>query len=306
MHGPGLCDNHPMSSQAILSEIWVYPVKSCAGISVRLSALTETGLEWDRSWMVVDAAGHMVSQRDLPAMALIAPRLRAGDVVLRAPGMLALHLALDQAEAATRVEVWGHTMQAYDMGDLAAQWVTDFLGQTPAGRAMGPLRLARFDPEHQRPSDPAWSQGHAGLNTFGDGYPLLIVGAASLQEFNRRAQAMGRAAVEMQRFRPNLVIAGLEPHQEDRLKRLVLQTPQGRVEITPVKPCVRCTIPDIDPADGEVDSAVNPVLQSYRADERMKGALTFGMNAVVSAGLVPAASDDPEPQLSVGMEISVQ
>ncbi len=306
MHGPGLCDNHPMSSQAILSEIWVYPVKSCAGISVRLSALTETGLEWDRSWMVVDAAGHMVSQRDLPAMALIAPRLRAGDVVLRAPGMLALHLALDQAEAATRVEVWGHTMPAYDMGDLAAQWVTDFLGQTPAGRALGPLRLARFDPEHQRPSDPAWSQGHAGLNTFGDGYPLLIVGAASLQEFNRRAQAMGRAAVEMQRFRPNLVIAGLEPHQEDRLKRLVLQTPQGRVEITPVKPCVRCTIPDIDPADGEVDSAVNPVLQSYRADERMKGALTFGMNAVVSAGLVPAASDDPEPQLSVGMEITVQ
>jgi uncharacterized protein YcbX len=294
-----------MTATAILSEIWVYPVKSCAGVSVRQSTLTETGLEWDRHWMVVDAQGHMVSQRDVPAMALIETRFRAGDVVLRAPGMLALHLALDQAEGPTRVEVWGHSMPAYDMGHLAAQWVTDFLSQTPAGQALGPLRLARFDPEHQRPSDPTWSQGHAGHNTFGDGFPLLIIGAASLQEFNRRAQALGRSGVEMQRFRPNLVIAGLEPHQEDRLQKLLLQTPQGKVEITPVKPCVRCSIPDIDPAAGQPDAAVNPVLQTYRRDDRMKGALTFGMNAIVTSGLVPASSDEPEPVLSVGMAVAV-
>mgnify|MGYP003335890153 FL=1 len=134
-----------MTTSAILSEIWVHPVKSCAGISVRESILTETGLEWDRTWMVVDAQGEMVTQRDVPAMALIETRLRAGDVVLRAPGMLALHLAIDQAEAATRVRVWNDDMPAYDMGDLAAQWVTDFLLQTPAGKAVGPLRLARFE-----------------------------------------------------------------------------------------------------------------------------------------------------------------
>ena len=139
-----------MNSQAILSEIWVYPVKSFAGVSLRQSLLTETGLEWDRCWMVVDAQGHMVSQRDIPTMALITPRFRAGDVVLRAPGMLALDLALDQAEGPTQVEVWGDTLPAYDMGDLAAQWVTDFLSQTTAGKAVGPLRLARFEPEHQR------------------------------------------------------------------------------------------------------------------------------------------------------------
>ena len=292
-----------MTTSAILSEIWVHPVKSCAGISVRESILTETGLEWDRTWMVVDAQGEMVTQRDVPAMALIETRLRAGDVVLRAPGMLALHLAIDQAEAATRVRVWNDDMPAYDMGDLAAQWVTDFLLQTPAGKAVGPLRLARFEPEHQRPSDPKWAQGHPGLNTFGDGFPLLIVGAASIQEFNRRAREMGRSEVAIQRFRPNLVIAGLAPHQEDELTSLTLRTPQGVVEIKPVKPCVRCGIPDIDPADGQPDGAVNPVLQSYRQDPRMKGALTFGMNAIVTRGLVPAASDLPEPVLSVGMAV---
>ena len=292
-----------MNSQAILSEIWVYPVKSFAGVSLRQSLLTETGLEWDRCWMVVDAQGHMVSQRDIPTMALITPRFRAGDVVLRAPGMLALHLALDQAEGPTQVEVWGDTLPAYDMGDLAAQWVTDFLSQTTAGKAVGPLRLARFEPEHQRPSDLMWAQGHPGLNTFGDGFPLLIVGAASIQEFNRRAREMGRSEVAIQRFRPNLVIAGLAPHQEDELTSLTLRTPQGVVEIKPVKPCVRCGIPDIDPADGQPDGAVNPVLQSYRQDPRMKGALTFGMNAIVTRGLVPAASDLPEPVLSVGMAV---
>ncbi|MEY2805385.1 MAG: hypothetical protein RL657_2721 [Pseudomonadota bacterium] len=305
MGQPHLCDNRPMSTAAILSEIWVYPLKSCAGISVRQSTLTETGLEWDRTWMVVDAQGSMVTQRELPAMALIETRLRATEVVLRAHGMLALHLAMDQAEGQTRVEIWGQQVPAYDMGDLAAQWLTDFLAQTPAGRALGPLRLARFDPDHQRPSDPQWAQGHPGLNTFGDGFPLLIAGAASLQEFNRRARDMGRSEVDIQRFRPNLVIAGLEPHQEDRLQAITLQTPQGPVEIRPVKPCVRCSVPDVDPADGQSDGAVNPVLQSYRQDPRMNGALTFGMNAIVTRGLVPAASEQPEPVLSVGMAVEV-
>ena len=294
-----------MTASALLSEIWVYPLKSCAGISVRQSILTETGLEWDRTWMVVNAQGSMVSQRQVPAMALIETRLRAGDVVLRAPGMLALHLALDQAEAPTRVKIWGQELPAYDMGDLAAQWLTDFLSQTPAGKALGPLRLARFEPEHQRPSDPAWSQGHPGLNTFGDGFPLLVIGAASLQEFNRRALEMGRPEVSMQRFRPNLVLSGLAPHEEDRVQRLSLQTPQGPVDIDLVKPCERCAIPDIDPEDAQPDGAVNPVLQSYRQDPRMKGALTFGMNAIVTRGLVPAASDEPEPVLSVGMTVTL-
>lgn len=292
-----------MSTTAVLSEIWVYPVKSCAGVSLRQSVLTETGLEWDRTWMVVDAQGQLVSQRQTPAMALIETRFRAGDVVLRAPGMLALHLALDQAEGPTHVSVHGQDMPAYDMGDLAAQWVTDFLSQTPEGKALGPLRLARFDPEHQRPSDPEWSQGHAGLNTFGDGFPLLVASAASMMEFNRRAKDLGQAESDIRRFRPNLVLSGLQPHQEDQLQRLRLQTPQGPVEISLVKPCVRCSIPDVNPSSGQSDRWALPVLKAYRRDPRMKGALTFGMNAIVTQGLVPAASDLPEPVLSVGMSV---
>jgi uncharacterized protein YcbX len=130
----------------------VHPVKSCAGIALQEALLIETGLEFDRAWMVVDEAGRFVSQRELPQMALVKPTLRQLDMILRAPGMLALHIALDVVEKPVRVTVWDDEVAAYDMGDLAAQWFSDFLGRK--------LRFVRFDPEHRRLSNRRWT-GHA-------------------------------------------------------------------------------------------------------------------------------------------------
>ena len=121
---------------ASLAQLWVYPVKSCAGTSVLASALTETGLEWDRAWMVTDAQGRAITQRQLPAMALITTRIRLSDIQLKAPGMLGLHLSMNEVEAPMKVEVWGDTVPAYDMGQLASQWLGDFLGQTERGQQL--------------------------------------------------------------------------------------------------------------------------------------------------------------------------
>ena len=149
------------SVAASLAQLWVYPVKSCAGTSVLASALTETGLEWDRAWMVTDAQGRAITQRQLPAMALITTRIRLSDIQLKAPGMLGLHLSMNEVEAPMKVEVWGDTVPAYDMGQLASQWLGDFLGQTERGQQLlkqrGPFHLVRFDPEHPRTSDPSWT-----------------------------------------------------------------------------------------------------------------------------------------------------
>ena len=113
-----------------IARLFVYPIKSCAGVELTEGLLTETGLDLDRAWMVVDESGEFVSQRELPRMALIRPTLRLSDVVLRAPGMLALHLRLDTVEGPRRVQVWDDTVAAYDMGDLAAQWFSDFLDRS--------------------------------------------------------------------------------------------------------------------------------------------------------------------------------
>jgi len=261
---------------ATLAALLVYPVKSCAGMPLNEATLLDTGLDLDRAWMVVDAQGEFVSQRELPRMALIRPTLRISDLVLRAPGMLALHLALDEVEKPARVRVWDDEVSAWDMGDLAAQWFSDFLGQ--------PLRLVRFDPDVRRLSSLKWTGGVEAPNQFSDGFPLLIASQASLDGLNQRLLAGGHAAVEMARFRPNLVLAGLEAHDEDRLDAIWIETGGEPVQLRPVKPCARCPIPNVDPATAEVNPVVSDTLQAYRQDSRLGGAVTFGMNAIVIQG----------------------
>jgi len=272
----------PSDMTAVISQLCVYPVKSCAGVNVQEAILTETGLEFDRAWMVVDEKGAFLTQRELPRMALIQPQLRYHDMVLRAPGMLALHVALDEVEGPVRVRVWDDEVAAYDMGAIAAQWFTDFLG-TPA-------RLVRFDPEHKRVSSRQWTGDVEALNQFSDGYSLLVLSEASLDNLNARLSAAGAAAVGMARFRPNIVLgkAGdseLGPHDEDRLDLLQIATEQGAVQLRPVKPCPRCPIPNIDPATAISSPEVTDMLQTYRQDARVNGALTFGMNAIVLRGI---------------------
>ena len=270
--------------QAHIAALFVYPVKSCAGVAVTDTVLTDTGLDLDRAWMVVDTQGRFVSQRELPRMALIQPQLRHYDIVLRAPGMLALHLQIDTVEAATTVQVWQDEVKAYDMGDLAAQWFSDFLAPDRASPQARPYRLVRFDPEQQRLSSLTWTGGVKAPNQFSDGYPVLVTSTASLDGLNRRLQAQGHPAVGMERFRPNIVLAGIEEHDEDRIDRLHIATGSGSVVLQPVKPCPRCPIPNIDPRTAISSPQVGDTLQTYRQDPRVDGAITFGMNAIVLEG----------------------
>ena len=260
-----------------LESIHVYPVKSCAGSAPREALLTETGLDLDRQWLVVDPAGMFVTQRELPRMALVQTTLKSSELILRAPGMLAVHVAIDRVEDRTEVEVWGERVAAYDMGALCAQWFSDFLGR--------PLRLARFDPEAPRHADRKWTGAAEAANAFQDGFPLLVASAASLDEVNRRLASAGQSPVTLARFRPNLVLGGLDAHGEDHLDEVVFAAAEGPVRLKLVKPCVRCSIPDVDPATGVAGHAVGDVLSQYRADPRMGGSITFAMNAIVVEGI---------------------
>jgi MOSC domain-containing protein len=267
-----------MSEQTVsIAGLYVHPVKSCARIGLEEVLVTETGLEWDRQWMVFDEHGTFVSQREEPRLALVRPTLRSSDLALRAPGMLALHLALDAIDSETTVQIWNDEVRAGDMGDLAAQWFSDFLGRR--------VRLARFDPEVDRVSDGRWTGAARALTAFADAFALLVVSTASLDELNRRLAARGAATVQSDRFRPNLVIDGVAAHEEDWIERIEFDTGEGPVVLRLVKPCSRCTIPDVDPRSGEVDRAVGGELASYRADPRLNGQITFGMNAIVEQGI---------------------
>ena len=268
-----------MDIHAEIAQLFVYPVKSCAGIALQEAVLTETGLDLDRAWMVVDAEGEFVSQRELPRMALIRPQLKTYEMVLRAPGMLALHVEIDKVEKPVTVRVWDDSCSAYDMGDVAAQWFSDFLGP-----ACGPLRLVRFDPEQRRLSSLKWTKGVEAENQFADGFALLVTSEASLADFNTRLAAAGHKPVGIERFRPNLVLRGVEAFDEDRLGVLQITTGEGTARLDMVKPCARCPIPNIDPATALASPEVSDTLQTFRQNALLKGAVTFGMNAIVLEG----------------------
>ena len=283
-----------------IAALYIYPIKSCAGISLTECVLTQTGLDLDRAWMVVDEVGNFVTQRELPRMALVQPTLKTYDLVLRAPGMLALHITIDAVEKPCTVRVWGDTCAAYDMGDTAAQWFTDFLAQDlPAGQAVKKLRLVRFDPEHPRTSNKEWTGKHTAYTQFADGYAMLIVSQASLDGLNQRLAAAGHAPVGMARFRPNIVLTGSEAHDEDRLQAFHTGAAVDALVLTPVKPCPRCPIPNINPATALSSPEVGDALQAYRSDPRVGGALTFGMNVIATVGV----SEDKDAVLRVGQTL---
>ncbi|RVT52076.1 MOSC domain-containing protein [Rubrivivax albus] len=259
-----------------LAALGLHPVKSCGALAPREALLVETGFDLDRAWMVVDPQGEMLTQREHPKLALVKPTLRLSDLLLKAPGMLGLHLALDAVETATRVRVWDDIVKAWDMGNLAAQWFSDYLG-TPA-------RVVRFDPDETRLADRAWTGEAEAPVEFADGFPLLVASLDSLGDLNHRLAEAGAAPVTMARFRPNLVLSGLQPWDEDHLDVLEIDTDDGPVRLKLVKPCGRCQIPNVDPATGEMQREPGRTLAGFRVDGRVKGAVTFGMNAIVLDG----------------------
>lgn len=277
----------PGDLTARIEQLLIYPVKSCAGMALPEALLTETGLDLDRAWMVVDAEGEFVSQREAPRLALVQPQLKADELVLRAPGMLALHIGIDRVESPLSVRIWDDQVPAWDLGAVAAQWISDYLAQPQPGEArpsVGPCRLVRFDPAHRRLSSLKWTGGLEAPNQFSDGFPLLVLSQASLDGLNQRLLVAGQAPVTMARFRPNIVLSGLHAHDEDRLAWLQLDAEGGPVRLKLVKPCPRCPIPNIDPTTAQSHPAVGDALQGYRQDARVGGAVTFGMNAIVCEG----------------------
>lgn len=265
-----------------IAHLFVYPVKSCAGMERPTARLTETGLEWDRAWMVIDRQGQFVTQRELPRMALIQPSLMATELELRAPDMPVLAVQFDAVGPLVTVQVWDDHVPAHDMGDQVAEWFTQFLSDGVDATA---YRLVRFDPAHRRMASLKWTDGVLALNQFSDGFPLLVISEASLAGLNQRLQVAGHDAVSMARFRPNVVLTGVEAHDEDRLSQIRVDAQPTAVQLKPVKPCPRCPIPNVDPSTAISSPEVSDTLQMYRQDARLNGAVTFGMNCITMDGI---------------------
>jgi uncharacterized protein YcbX len=265
---------------AAISALHIYPVKGCGGIALTrarvaargLAAVSSTAAVGDRQWMTVDADGRFVTQRECPRLALVATSVTPTALRLAAPGMPALDVPLDvDATIARDVVVWESRLKALDAGDAAAAWLSSVTG--------GDVRLVRFDPRARRLCNPLYA-GDSGAHTgFADAYPLLVIGEASLADLNARLAAKGAAALPMNRFRPNIVLFGLDPFDEDHVDTIS----SDGVTLKLVKRCTRCQVTTTDQATAEVGMEPLATLGGYRMDAALEG-VTFGMNAIIVAG----------------------
>ncbi|HEU4780217.1 MAG TPA: MOSC N-terminal beta barrel domain-containing protein [Steroidobacteraceae bacterium] len=252
-----------------LTDLHIYPIKSCRGIALEAARLAPTGLADDRHWMLVRPNGRFVTQRELPRMALIGTQVDDGALTLTAPGVSALAVAREVSGESLAVTVWKFDGRGIDCGEDAAVWVTKFL-ETP-------LRLVRFDASAPRECSVTSRGGPRAITEFSDAYPILVISRASLAELNSRLPN----ALPMERFRPNLVIDDVEAYDEDRMHELRA----GPVTLRLVKACTRCSITTTDQQQGAVDGE-EPLrtLKEYRFDKHLRG-VTFGQNAIVVNGV---------------------
>jgi uncharacterized protein YcbX len=251
----------------------VYPVKGCRGVDVTHAQATPTGLAHDgvrdREWMVVDAGGRFVTQREAPELALVRTAIRDGGLALDVPGTGPVVPVA--AGPAADVVVWRSNVRGLDAGDACARALSAHLGRA--------VRLVRFDDALPRPCNPDYVGASGATTLFADGYPVLVIGRASLDDLNARLAARGFPALPMNRFRPNVVLDGLEPYDEDHLDTIE----SGAVTLRVVKPCTRCEVTTTDQDTARRNLEPLRTLTLYRRDDRA-GGVTFGMNAIIVAG----------------------
>ena len=255
-----------MAAPRRLASITVYPVKSAAGLRLDASPVETRGLAGDRRWMVVDPDGRFLTAREHPRLVLVRARLGPQGLLLDGPGRASLAVPRagpNGGRGPRAVTVWGKDTRGVDAGDEAARWFSDLL-ETPA-------RLVEMTDDCLRPVNPDVARP-GDLVSFADGYPVLLIGRASLEELNARLGA----PTSMRRFRPNLVIEGAPPFAEDHWWRLRI----GEVEFEGAKNCVRCEFPTIDPDTAVKDPRREPMRTLATFRRRPEGGVFLGQNLI--------------------------
>lgn len=259
-----------------ITELHIYPVKSCRGLSVSSMDIGRRGPAGDRRFMVVDAAGRFISQRTEARLSQVATALDGDRLVLSGPGGEVTVPRFPRGGPPVRGEVWDSEVAAIEVPG-GSKFFSEHLGRQ--------ARLVYMPDEAERPVNPERSRP-GDIVSFADGYPLLLISQESLDDLNRRLEA----PVEMTRFRPNVVIAGGAPYAEDELGAFRM----GEVNFRNVKPCERCTMTTIDPRTAKRGEEPLRTLATYR---RWDGHVWFGTN-LIHDGEGRLAIQDPLTPLS--------
>jgi uncharacterized protein YcbX len=245
-----------------VSSLIYYPIKACRGFEVESARVTRMGLQHDRCLMVATPEGGFLTQREFPRLALVTPKLENGTVELGAPDFDSLRIGVQTSGTPVLVNIWkSKGVEAIDQGEKAAQWFSDWLGTN--------VRLVRIADGYVRRVNESYAVNDDDHTGFADGYPILLASEEGLADLNSRLES----PVPMNRFRPNIVVKGCGPFEEDSWNRIKA----ADVELAVVKPCARCEVTTIDKDTLERSKEPLKTLGKYR--KHKLGAI-FGQNVI--------------------------
>lgn len=291
-----------------VQDLYIYPLKSAREVRVRRATVTWRGLESDRIFQVCDSEGKFVTPRDSIGRSAAHPSAAAlfhvGCEIIPGERLILSKLDVEKpfsvnispADTAQNAEVKTEILGAprpddnkelmYDYGNAAAEWLEEATG-------IKGCRLRGIGQAYNRTVAKNPTQGDEPLNNnlpvnLGDEAPLLLVSSASLTSFRRRLLWSGhvRASfrVDMRRFRPNIVVHGTLPWEEDTWSRIRI----GQVEFHVWQRCGRCLMTAFDRDTLERDACLQ-WLRSFRercgpGGDESKSNVNFGMHLVPTKG----------------------
>ncbi|MCB1582312.1 MAG: MOSC N-terminal beta barrel domain-containing protein [Xanthomonadales bacterium] len=268
-------------TQAIITQLISYPIKSCAGIEYQIIQVNALGLAGDRQWMLVDDNGVFLSQRKHPCMALIQPQIQDNNLIVNAPGMNQLVLDVQSVQEPVEIKVWQDSFLAQTLGETANQWFSKYLGFT--------VRLVQYTNVSHRLIDQEFAQRQQPV-AFADAYPILVTHESTLSQLNQQLSQ----PVDMSRFRPNIVVSTQQPAW-DELNWQQLQTTDLQLDL--VKPCSRCVMTGVEQTSGQQTGA--EVLKTLSQKFAHQGKAVFGVNAI------PQLKTGAGTKLAVGAQLTI-
>jgi uncharacterized protein YcbX len=258
-----IVDLESSDKSLLISELLIYPVKSLGGIRMESCRVTERGFEHDRRWMLVDAKNRFITQREFPELVFFRTAILGNNICItdkRDNCSINIPLVTNGGETIV-VDIWDDRCEAICMDQPISDWFSERLLQS--------VRMVYMPDQSRRPVDPAFAE-NGELTSFSDGYPVLIIGEASLQDLNRRLET----PITMDRFRPNIVFKGELPFEEDGF----LEIFSGDVQFRAVKPCARCILTTTDQESGLRSPEPLKTLSVYR---KLNNKIYFGQNLLV-------------------------
>ncbi len=249
-----------------LSEIWIYPVKSLAGIRLSASKVTQRGLEFDRRWMLVDENGIFISQREHPELALFQPKIINDELHISHANLLqgdvCFSLSQKNNTLPFEVMIWEDNVKAVEVDAKISAWFSGILGFS--------VRLVFMPENSYRQVDRNYEVSPNDITSFSDGFPFLIIGQASLDDLNSRLDN----TITMKRFRPNFVFTGGEAYEEEIWKEFTI----GSLVFYGVKPSGRCVVTTINPELGKF--AGKEPLRTLSKYKKVGEKVIFGQNLI--------------------------